>query len=91
MLNKKIPILDYFSPFEAFEILDLSSFPSSFLDDLGFLDYLSTDFLDLVSSPLSFLDLSLGGLSATLSFDLLFDFFSLMAKFFMIFNLKSKL
>jgi len=69
--------------FETFDTLDLSSLLSPFFEtDLPFLDYLSTDFLDFVSSPLSFLDLvSLGGLSATLSLDLLFDFFSLIFLF----------
>jgi hypothetical protein len=53
--------------------LSLSYFLEGDLD--GFLDYLSADFLDLVSSPLSFLDLvSLGGLSA-LSLDLDLAFF----------------
>jgi hypothetical protein len=52
--------------------LDLDSLLSSFLaGDFGFLDYLSADFLDLVSSPFYFL--ALGGLSAALSLD--FDFF----------------
>lgn len=71
--------MDYFSALDILEILDLSNLLSSFLDcDLGFFDYLSTDFLDLVSSAFYFLLLvSFGGLSATLSLDLLLDFFSL--------------
>lgn len=55
------------------DYLSLSYFLEGDLD--GFLDYLSADFLDLVSSPLSFLDLvSLGGLSV-LSLDLDLAFF----------------
>lgn len=73
-------IFDWLSALETFETLDLSNLPYYFFetDFEPFFDYLSTDFLDFVSSPLSFLAFpSFGGLSATLSLDLLLDFFSL--------------
>jgi hypothetical protein len=54
-------------------LLSLSSFFEGDLD--GFFDYLSADFLDLVSSPFYFF--ALGGLSDALSFDLDLAFFSL--------------
>jgi len=57
-------------------LASLSSFFDGDLD--GFFDYLSADFFDFVSSPFYFFDfVSLGGFSATLSFDLDFGFFSL--------------
>lgn len=82
-------IFDCTYAFDAFDTLDLSSLPSPFFDtDFAFFDYLSTDFFDLISSPLSFFYfLSFGGFSPTLSLDLLLDFFSLILNFKNDFNL----
>lgn len=66
-------IWDFYSTFDIFDLLSLSSFLDGDLE--GFFDYLSADFFDLVSSPFYFL--AFGGLSEALSLDLDLGFFSL--------------